>query len=156
MSDRVRLYVRRGTWWASWTADKKTVRHSTRAKTEVEARAVIASWGDLAGRVAVKNEKPGRVYFIAAEGLNVVKIGWTSIGGIRLRMKSLRTFCPVPIAVLGGYPGTLTDELREHRRWAADRMQGEWFRRSKTLNDYIREVSEWAPRRDPTVIHEKR
>jgi hypothetical protein len=153
VNQRVRLYERKGVWWAAWTANRKTVRRSTRTRTEAEARATVESWGDLPASRDVLRDAPGRVYFVEAVGLGLVKIGFTRVSGMDRRMEHLRCYCPVEIAILGGYHGNMLAEREEHRRWAADRVRGEWFRKSEALAAHILDVSEWAPRRDPLANH---
>ncbi len=147
--NRVRLYPRKGIWWAAWTADSKTIRRSTRRVTEAEARLTVESWTDLPVARDVLREVPGRVYFVEAIGLGLVKIGFTRVSGMKRRLEHLRCYCPVPVVVIGGYPGHMLNEREEHRRWSTDRVRGEWFRKSDALLDYLEGVSEWALRREP-------
>lgn len=153
MNQRVRLYPRKGIWWASWTANGVTVARSTRTRTEAEARSVVDSWTELPVKREVLRREEGRVYFVEAEGTNLIKIGFTRTSGMKRRLEHLRCDCPVPVHVLGGYRGTMATEREEHRRWAHERIRGEWFRGSQSLRVHIKDVSEWAPRREALVRH---
>lgn len=84
------------------------------------------------------SRRPGRVYFIEAIGLDLVKIGWTA-GEVRTRLKALQCASPVELQVCGAMHGTLYQERGFHRRYRALRVRGEWFRLSPELLTFIRE-----------------
>lgn len=73
------------------------------------------------------------IYFIQAEGLGHIKIGFTDHDDTLQRLVQLQTGSPVPLRLLGTIPGTLNDEKTLHRRFASDRVQGEWFKPSTKL-----------------------
>lgn len=68
------------------------------------------------------------IYFIQAEGVGHIKIGFTDAEGASARLVSLQIGSPVLLKLLGVIPGTVEDEKNLHRRFAAHRVTGEWFR----------------------------
>lgn len=79
------------------------------------------------------------IYFAQVNGDGPIKIGFTSKPWLNLRMKSLRTFCPYPIAVLGVMPGEASQERALHRRFKLCKVRGEWFRPEPELVQFIAE-----------------
>lgn len=139
---KVRLYLRSsGVWWVAYTKDRRTVRRSTRAVSEDEARRVVESWGDLPASKVFKFEEVGLVYFLSAEGTGRVKIGWTRSAGLEKRVADLQIGCPVPLRVITTYPGTLFNEHMEHARLRSSWVHGEWFDETEEVLGRIREVS---------------
>jgi hypothetical protein len=74
-----------------------------------------------------------QVYFIRLG--ERVKIG-VSVN-VRRRLKSLQTSCPDRLELLHSAGGTWDDEVQLHKRFAADRLTGEWFRLSPEIAEYI-------------------
>lgn len=70
------------------------------------------------------NSLAARVY--AMEGGGLVKIGFTQ--DIIYRLRCIRAMSPVPITLIIDVAGTRQDEKALHRRFAAYRSHGEWFR----------------------------
>lgn len=68
------------------------------------------------------------IYFIQADGVGHVKIGFTANDDAAVRLATLQVGSPVPLKLLGTIPGTLGDEKNLHRRFASARVHGEWFR----------------------------
>jgi hypothetical protein len=66
------------------------------------------------------------IYFVAACGTSLVKIGYCS-GNPERRITSLKTGCPHPLKLLGRFEGSRDDERAWHRRFAHLRVHGEWF-----------------------------
>jgi hypothetical protein len=65
------------------------------------------------------------VYFIHAEGTNLVKVGWTrDLSG---RFRQLKTASPHPLILLAIHPGSSDVEALYHRDLAPYRQRGEWF-----------------------------
>lgn len=92
-------------------------------------------------RRAFAASKPvqGFVYFITADFPDFpVKIGFTEKRN-DLRSKSLQTGCPYPLRTLVIIPGTYGEERALHRRFASQRLQGEWFARTPDLLNLIKE-----------------
>lgn len=77
----------------------------------------------------IEQLKPGRtmIYFIQAEGIGHIKIGFTDNDDALIRLASLQIGSPVKLRLLGTILGTADDEKDLHRRFAAYRIHGEWF-----------------------------
>lgn len=75
------------------------------------------------------------IYFVQAGDDGPVKIGITT--DIRRRLTALRTGSPAPLRLLGHLPANSSFEKGLHRRLAAARLHGEWFKPT-------REVLAWA------------
>jgi hypothetical protein len=77
------------------------------------------------------------VYFIEAEGLELIKIGIANC--VRSRMATLVKMSPAPLRLLCKTPtdkvGTLEKEL--HARFAEHRAHGEWFRAAPAVTEYV-------------------
>jgi hypothetical protein len=82
----------------------------------------------------------GFIYFIEAEGLNLIKIGWTRIQP-RKRLATLNATCPVPLRPLGVLRCVLGVEATLHGLWGDLRRKGEWFEASPELLEFIRNVA---------------
>ncbi len=67
------------------------------------------------------------IYFAQADGTDLVKIGCTA-GDPTKRLRELQTGCPQPLKLIAAVDGGEADEARWHRDFAADRVNGEWFR----------------------------
>lgn len=65
------------------------------------------------------------VYFLHAEGTDLVKIGWTA--DLDRRFDTLQTGCPHVLRLLGVHIGPREVERVYHRDLAAYRQRGEWF-----------------------------
>ena len=85
---------------------------------------------------------PGYIYFVSAEFPDFpIKIGFTeSLSGSRL--EAIQTGCPYRIVMLAAVEGTYQFEKHMHREFAADRLCGEWFKRSNRLMAAIAAVQE--------------
>ncbi len=73
------------------------------------------------------------IYFVAAEGLGHIKIGYTGGEDVGVRLADLQTASPVPLKLLSTIPGTMEDEKDLHRRFASARVCGEWFKPTNEL-----------------------
>lgn len=73
------------------------------------------------------------VYVIGYD--NYVKIGITQ--GIKSRLETIQTSIPAKLEVYAMFDGWRRDELMLHKRFAAYRLQGEWFRREGELAEWI-------------------
>lgn len=69
----------------------------------------------------------GFVYFIAAETVGAVKIGF-SRNHPRARLKQLQTGCPAPLKLLAFIEGAPDDEAGLHKRFTDLKIHSEWFR----------------------------
>ena len=68
------------------------------------------------------------IYFVQAEGIGHIKIGFTDGEDVNGRIATLQTASPVRLRLLGAIPGGMEEEKDLHRRFAAARVQGEWFK----------------------------
>jgi hypothetical protein len=78
------------------------------------------------------------LYFIQAGADGPIKIGVA--GNVGARLKTLQTASPFPLRLLAVVPGDVEDERSLHRRFASDRLSGEWFRPSDALAAHIRGI----------------
>jgi hypothetical protein len=86
---------------------------------------------------AVAKPISGFVYFLTADFPDFpIKIGFTEKPG-DMRSKSLQTGCPYRLIQLAMITGTYSDEKKLHRRFEAQRLEGEWFARSDDLMDLV-------------------
>lgn len=72
------------------------------------------------------------IYFARPDQSARVKIGFTA-GEPAGRMPDLQTGQPTLLRVLGAIAGDRETERRLHAKFAADRLEGEWFRMSPDL-----------------------
>lgn len=78
------------------------------------------------------------IYFLAAGPF--VKIG-KSTGSPSARIRELQTGCPYPITLVAHAIGGLREEFALHKRFAAYREHGEWFRHEGELAVHIASVA---------------
>jgi hypothetical protein len=74
------------------------------------------------------------VYFITCREANAVKIGSSLEPHARLR--EVQWGCPLELKLEAVLPGSSAQEFQFHRRFADDRIRGEWF----TITDMIEAV----------------
>lgn len=79
------------------------------------------------------------VYFIEASTSGLIKIGCA--GDPQARLASLQTGSPEPLRLLATEAGGQPGERVLHRRFAASRSHGEWFRPTADLMAHIEAVS---------------
>ena len=77
------------------------------------------------------------IYFIQAEGIGHIKIGFTDKDDAALRLAELQTGSSATLRLLGVSPGDVLAEKNLHRRFAAARVHGEWFRPVPELLQFI-------------------
>ena len=77
------------------------------------------------------------VYFIEAETLGLIKIGFSD--HVRSRMRDLQTMSPDRLRVLWFIPSTDAPSLERemHERFAHLRSHGEWFKPGGDLLDFL-------------------
>lgn len=78
------------------------------------------------------------VYFATIREQNVVKIGCSFDPTTRL--KEIQVGCPFTVKIEATLPGHHAEEQALHRRFADDRLRGEWF----TITSMIEAVMEQA------------
>ncbi len=69
----------------------------------------------------------GFIYFIAAEPLGAVKIGYSEAHPGR-RLKALQTGCPTPLKLLAFVHGSCEEERALHKVFASLHIRGHPFR----------------------------
>lgn len=66
------------------------------------------------------------IYFIRAEAVGLVRIGYTS--GIKRRMECLKNASPIDLRLAALGPGGTFAEGYFHQKYRAARVRGQWFR----------------------------
>lgn len=79
------------------------------------------------------------IYFVEAEGVRLIKIGYTHEDGFDARLATLQVWVPIRLNLIGTMPGTEIEERKLHARFGEVRSHGEWFWPSRELLDFIRE-----------------
>lgn len=80
------------------------------------------------------------IYFIQAQGIGHIKIGFTD-GDPLVRMSQLQPSSPVPLVLMATTSGTQEVEKQLHKRFAEHRVRGEWFKPVSELLTYIAECA---------------
>ncbi len=88
------------------------------------------------------------VYFIG-DGMGHVKIGFSVNVGMRLR--ELQSANPLPLTVLAVLKGGCELESSLHQRFAEHRLQGEWFRLTPEIADYVSTIPKPEPAAKPAA-----
>jgi hypothetical protein len=78
----------------------------------------------------------GFVYFIGSRAFRPIKVGFSDRP--RERLADLQTAHPFRLNLLASVTGPFSLEGRLHRVFAADRLMGEWFRRTSRLERLIK------------------
>jgi hypothetical protein len=103
-------------------------------------------------RRAPDQAKPGYVYFLRSE--DHIKIGYAV--DVAARMKELQCGNPARLQLLGVIAAAPADERAMHQRFSESREEGEWFRRSRALLDFIESTeARRIVMKHPAVIHPK-
>lgn len=77
------------------------------------------------------------VYFILDTYSNAVKIGFTTIKGLKRRLQNLQIGTPYELRLLGALWGNRNVERQIHEQFETYHIRGEWFEYSKELEEYI-------------------
>lgn len=77
----------------------------------------------------------GQTYFIRCTATGLIKIGHTT-GSVESRFAALQTGSASELVLVGTVPGGREVEQELHRRFAADRVRGEWFRMGRDMYLY--------------------
>lgn len=89
-----------------------------------EQRSDAVDWDEISRR-EYPDDSPVQVYFIEASSLGLIKIG--STGMVGRRVSAIQRAIPVPTALIGVVSGGTKREVELHQKYAAHRVQGEWF-----------------------------
>lgn len=79
----------------------------------------------------------GCVYFVHAAIVNRIKVGFTR-NNVYTRLKELQTLSPVELTVLGIHRGSILMERGFHKKFQANRWNGEWFNATPEMEQYIK------------------
>ena len=107
---------------------------SSRISTQLEALGFHLS-SVILDDVIPKN--PGCVYFLQQDKGDPIKIGKAQ--NIEKRFSDIQNMLPVRLRVLATIPGGFELEGQLHKRFAASRLHGEWFRPTPGLLALIQE-----------------
>ncbi len=83
----------------------------------------------------IARARQAMVYVVQRDSDDAVKIGWTS--DVVRRVKELRKNQDFQLVLLLTFPGDKPDELRLHKRFAADAIGLEWFRYSEAIAGWL-------------------
>jgi hypothetical protein len=78
----------------------------------------------------------GSIYFIGCTETKRLKIGFTA-GDPYKRLRTLQTGSPTRLVLLETYHGTIQDEQDLHRKFATERLHGEWFEMTERLFEHL-------------------
>jgi hypothetical protein len=84
------------------------------------------------------------VYFILDTYSNSVKIGYTTIKGLKKRLETLQIGTPYELKLLGATWGDKKVEKTIHKRFYSSHIRGEWFHYTKELEDFISETWDFS------------
>lgn len=121
-------------WLRSYKLSRKALRRA--GSPFSDAYDDLEHW--LAETATCKKKQPakGLVYVIGmVEDAKAVKIGFAN--DVHGRRSTLQTSSPYALEVLVAMKGAKADERELHRRFATDRIRGEWFRRSAAVEEFI-------------------
>jgi hypothetical protein len=79
------------------------------------------------------------VYFILDSYSNSVKIGYSTIKGLKKRVENLQIGTPYELKLLGIVWGDKNIEKELHKKFKHSRIRGEWFYYTKELEEYLNE-----------------
>lgn len=84
------------------------------------------------------------IYFISTDDVPryPIKIGVTSDSDVQKRLATIQISCPYKLKVIATMDAPAETERFLHREFARERMQGEWFTRSRRLAAYLRKIGE--------------
>jgi hypothetical protein len=141
-----RLYLRRaipGIRSAVWVILDNRREVATTCRTDEEGRAqeILIEYCEQMRREKPKRETYyyGFVYFITIDDVRdyPIKVGYSE-ESVQGRLNGLQTGCP---RVMGEISGTVDTEKAILIRFARQRMEGEWLRRSPALMEFIKTIT---------------
>jgi hypothetical protein len=89
--------------------------------------------------MAEAGKQCGYIYFLLADKLDAVKIGFTRLS-VEGRFKDYSSYCPYAYEVLKVISGTMLEERALHKRFVKDKIRGEWFHYTEELKKFIEEL----------------
>lgn len=81
------------------------------------------------------------VYLIAADDLEMVKIGRSTVRGVVDRVAALQTGSPVALSLVHSVPAPEWVETHLHERFKAHHVRGEWFRDVPEIRAWFNECA---------------
>lgn len=111
-------------------ADAETVIRVVRLMMRVDDDEIVTS-----PRLEARRAPEPVVYVIADRGRGLLKIGTTS--NLSRRLATLRRETGSDLRVIGTRPGSFAEERSAHERFAAARVQGEWFSDIDAIRSWI-------------------
>lgn len=86
------------------------------------------------------------VYFILAEEVKRIKIGYCKEGGLDLRLKCLQGGSPVRLKLIVSIPKAgYKEEQRLHEKFKNLRFKGEWFDYTAEIENFILKLKDRNP-----------
>ena len=97
---------------------------------------------------------PTELYFIECQcAERHIKIGVSC--NTHVRLVNMRAHCPYELKLLKAVPDVAHLEIELHKRFAGDRVRGEWFKRTPELLAYIDSLPSPEPKaKAPVVVPE--
>lgn len=103
-------------------------------------------------------KKASQIYFIQGADTGRIKIGYTE-GVVPQRLLQLQTGSPEKLTILAAFDGTRKDERNLQKLFISDALDGEWFKPSTAILEYVRQRQTTADnggRRPPTAADGRR
>lgn len=116
-----------------WTSEGMPV-HRSNGLVHVDPDKANA-WIDANRKDTIALLRASTIYVARRSSDGAFKIGWSS--DVARRIQELRKLTRSEVALVVAFPGDKPDELRLHERFAADRIDGEWFRASAALAAFV-------------------
>ena len=88
--------------------------------------------------------KESIIYFILDEYSNSVKIGYTTLKGLKKRIETLQIGTPNELTLLGATWGDKKIEKQLHEKFHYSHIRGEWFYYTKELEEFIAECWDFS------------
>lgn len=111
--------------------------------------AIVASIRDHSGKQS--DVTTGLVYFIEALGADRIKIGYSV--NPKARLKNLQTGSAFELSLVGTVEQQEWPEGSLHQRFAAHRIQGEWFHFAADIRAFIAEHAKKPRHKKPALAH---
>jgi len=93
----------------------------------------------------------GKIYFIQSEIGGPIKIGWAYVDGIQSRFETIQSMNPFRLKILATLEGNIQLEHKLHKRFASDRLHGEWFNSSPAIMSFIKRLEKDDKERDEST-----
>lgn len=113
-------------------------------RIEADGTAMIVPPGKTGMPMPADWFRTGEIYFLHCPETKTLKIGTSSNTTVRVR--SIAAGMPFPLTLLGVIDGSFQMEADLHRRFADQRLNGEWFRATDELLAAVHEILAAAKR----------